>query len=98
MPPLRIDLQEGFDNDSVAVRVDGAEVYRKTGVKTRPTVGVADSFEIEARDPAHVEIDVATKMHKVAIDLKVSEFPYLGVSCARGGLQLQPSRELFRYL
>jgi hypothetical protein len=98
MPRLRIDLQEGFNNDTVAVRVDGAEVFRKTGVKTRPPVGVAESFEVEASDPAHVEIEVATKQQSAAVDLHVSEFPYLGVSSSGGGLELNPSRELFRYM
>ncbi len=98
MPQLRIDLQEGFDNDTVVVRVDGPEVYRKSGVQTRVVVGVADSFEVTARDPAHVEVEVVTKKQSAAIDVKTAEYPYLGVSSTRTGLKLQPSKELFRYM
>lgn len=100
MFPLRIDLQEGFDNDTVVIRVNGSEVYRNSEVKTRLPVSVAQSFEIQvAEDSARVEVDIPTKGRTDRIDLQLSEFPYLGVSLSRERqITFQRSKEIFRYL
>lgn len=97
---LRIDLQEGFDNDTVVITVNGSEVYHNSGVKTRLPVSVAHSFETQvAEDSAHIEVDVATKGRTGKIDLRPSEFPYLGVSLSRDGqVRFESSKEIFRYL
>lgn len=47
MPTLQVDLREGFNDDSVVMRVDGREVYRRSGVRTNYSVGIADRIEIE---------------------------------------------------
>ncbi len=100
MFPLRIDLQEGFDNDTVVITVNGSEVYRNSEVKTRLPVSVAQSFEIQvAEDSAHVEVDIPTKGRTGRIDLQLSEFPYLGVSVSREKqITFERSKEIFRYL
>ncbi len=43
---LHIAFQEGFTDDTVVVRVNGREVFRKGSVKTRLQIGYADSFEV----------------------------------------------------
>jgi hypothetical protein len=100
MPVLRVDLQEGFRNDTVIVRVDGAEVYRKNGVTTRLPVGVAESFEVPtAKDDAGIEVDVPTKQQSASAGVQVTQHPYLGISFdASNHLILHPSSELFRYM
>jgi hypothetical protein len=35
MSLLHIALQEGFNDDTVVIRVNGSEVFHKAGVKTR---------------------------------------------------------------
>ena len=45
MPLLHIALQEGFENDSVAMRINGAEIFNKPQVPRRRQIGFADSFE-----------------------------------------------------
>ena len=45
MPRLHIALQEGFAGDPVSISVDGREIYRKDGVRTRTQIGLADSIE-----------------------------------------------------
>ena len=100
MAVLRIDLQEGFDNDTVVLRADGAEVWRKDKVKTRLPVGVAESFEVRtARDRATIEVQVPARRLTASVEIDVIQYPYLGVSIERGSkLILHPSRELFRYM
>lgn len=57
MPTLQLDLREGFDGELVTVRVAGREVYRKSGVRTNYSVGIADRihFDIPA-GPVEVEV------------------------------------------
>jgi hypothetical protein len=99
MPVLRVDLQEGFDNDTAVVRVDGREAWRKAGIKTRPPVGVAESFEVEcAANKAHIEVDVPTRKQSGSLEMDVVEHPYLGVSLGPDRLKFERSRELFRYM
>ncbi len=47
MPVLHINLQEGFANDTVVVRVNGQEVFNRTSVKTRLQIGLANAFEVD---------------------------------------------------
>jgi len=100
MPALRVDLQEGFRNDTVIVRADGAEVYRKTGVTTRLPVGVAESFEIRTKkNEASIKIEVPTKKQSASAEVRVTQQPYLGVSFdSSDHLVLHPSSQLFRYM
>ncbi|HEX6745736.1 MAG TPA: hypothetical protein VF092_00375 [Longimicrobium sp.] len=57
MPTLKIDLREGFDGDTVLVRVGGREVYRRSGVRTNYSIGLADRVETEV-GPGPVEVRV----------------------------------------
>ncbi len=45
MPTLQIDLQEGFDRETVAIQVDGREVFQKPDVTTKAQIGLADRVE-----------------------------------------------------
>jgi hypothetical protein len=57
MPTLHVDLREGFDHDTVVVRVDGREVYRQAGVQTNYSVGLADRVTAEvASGPVTVHV------------------------------------------
>ncbi len=100
MHSLRIDLQEGFSNDTVVVRVNGKESYRKSGVNTRLPVGVAESFEVQVDDDAaRVEIRLENKGLSGILDLRPSEHPYVAISVTHEGqVTFQPSKELFRYM
>ncbi len=99
MPAVRIDLQEGFHNDTVIVRIDGREVWSKGGVSTRLPVGVAESFEADSPGHARLEVAVPTRGETGALDIDAGQYPYVGVSIMPDGrLHFQPSRELFRYM
>ena len=55
MPILRIDLQEGFTNDTVVVRVNGREVFR---VRIGPftTMAQARAAFAEAQGRGHNDL------------------------------------------
>lgn len=62
MPTLQVDLREGFNGDTVIVRIDGQEVYRRSGVATNYSVGLADSFRAEvAGGDVRVEVMLPEK-------------------------------------
>jgi hypothetical protein len=47
MPTLHVDLREGFNRDTVVVRIDEREVFRRSGVETNYSVGLADRITVE---------------------------------------------------
>ena len=58
---LNLALQDGFDGDEVAIRVDGAEVYRDR-VTTRTQISHAADMQLEVPDrPFSLEVDVPTR-------------------------------------
>jgi len=100
MPVLRVNLQEGFANDTVVVRVNGQEVFNKTSVKTRPQIGLANAFEVDVPEGS-VDIQIALPLKNVSesFELQVSNPIHLGVSITHEGrITHQISQEPFGYL
>jgi hypothetical protein len=98
MATLHIDLQDGFAGDSVVIRLDGREVYRKDGVKTDLRISRADAVDVQAANPtATVEVEARGQSASASVD--VTREPYLSVSLdADGRPQLRTSTEAFAYL
>jgi hypothetical protein len=101
MPLIHVALQEGFQNDTVVVRLDGVEVYRQTGLKTRMQIGLADSFDLDvAPGPIELWVEVLTQNAgvRVPIEVPVARELYVGVSVAPdGGVSYKVTDEPFRY-
>lgn len=86
MIPLKIDFQEGFQNDEVVVRIDGKEVFRADNVTTKLTIGLAGSFTKEIPLGKH-EVEVFLPRRDVSrnLALYLAEKPlYLGVHLRNG--------------
>lgn len=101
MPTLRVDLGEGFLDDTVVVRVNGEE-RRRSHVRTRLQTGFADSFEIDVQEAA-VDVEVALPSRGTSTSVPVAfgkaDTVYLGLSVAAGDeISAQVSQEPFRYL
>lgn len=96
---LHIALQDGFRNDTVVVRVNQREVYRRTGVSTNLAISRADAFEVEVEEGAvRVEVELPGRNRSGAVSLEPAQTPYLAVEIApEGSLLLTPSAEPFRY-
>jgi hypothetical protein len=56
--PLAVELGEGFADDEVTVLVDGREEWRRAGVTTNYSVGIADVARVPGGPGAVVEVRV----------------------------------------
>jgi hypothetical protein len=96
---LHIALQEGFTKDTVLIRCDGQEIYRKAGVSTRTQTGYADSVELDMHaNSLKVTIELPQKQLSKTIDIAISAPTYLGLSVTAGQITHRISREPFGYL
>ena len=99
MTQLTIDLQEGFDQDRVIVRVNGAEVCVKDEVTTRRVLGLAESCEAEVRGAeATVEVELPHRDLRASASLHLDGPMWLGVRVEDDRVELKPSDEPFAYL
>jgi hypothetical protein len=98
MVSLVIDLQDGFSDDTVVIRVDGQEVFHKEGVNTDYSLGRADSVEIPVPEGCvNVEVTVPSRHLSGTIVLEVSATVYLGVSILDDRIDYRISDEMFLY-
>lgn len=86
MTKLRVDLQDGFQEDTVILAVNGQEVFREPGVTTKTQLGVARYFETEvAPGPTTVTVSLPERGLLQTFELDVAGPTYLGVSLTPGG-------------
>lgn len=98
MPPVRIALQDGFEGDTVIVKVNGKEVFKQENVKTKRQIGKAASFEVEVEEgPVNVLVSLPLKNLSETIVFKVSDKVFLGVSIAEDKIEHKVSSEPFHY-
>jgi hypothetical protein len=96
---LHIDLQDGFQNDEVIVRLDGKEVFHKSGVNTDIRISRADGFEAKTtKAEALVDVEFPQKHVKGSQTFKASETPHIGISIREGKAQIRLSAEPFLYM
>src|SRR5688572_2900185 len=99
MALLHIDLQEGFEDENVVIKVAGKEAFRKTNVRTKLQIGLADSFETTIESgPVTVEIELPSKNLSKSIEVQGSNAVYLGVSVIEGKIEHRIAHEQFGYL
>lgn len=98
MASLVIDLQDGFSDDTVVIRVDGQEIFHKRGVNTDYALGRADSVKIQVPEGSvEVAVTVPSRHLSDTIVLEVSTTVYLGVSILDDGIDYRISDEMFLY-
>lgn len=99
MPPITIDLRDGFVRDAVIIRVDGREVYRDDAVSTRMQIGLAKSLTVQAAGPVAVEIEMPRRALSASIAVDATAPRHLGISIDRDGrIRQEISDTPFRYL
>jgi len=90
---LHISLRDGFQNDAVTIRVNGKDVYRKSGVTTDLTISFADSVEVPVETgTARVEVAVQGGQHGSA-EVRVADTPFVAVQILNGTMEFRTSRE-----
>jgi len=97
---MKIDLQDGFKNDTVIIRVNGKEVFRKDNVSTRFQIGYALSVDLgPVGNPPAVEIVLPQKNISHSLKLQEPEPIFLGVSLTQeGSIDCRVSHEPFGYV
>jgi len=96
---LHIALQEGFEDETVVIRVAGKEVFRKDHVRTKLQIGFADSFEVNVEEsPATIEIDLAAKNLTETVEVQAQNTVYVGLSLIGGKIRHRISSEPFGYV
>jgi hypothetical protein len=96
---LSIDFQEGFDGDTVVVRVAGDEVARLEGVTTNLVISRADAVDLERPGGRQeVEVDVPTKGRSAALEIDLAGHVFLTANVLYGSLELRQVPERPAYL
>jgi hypothetical protein len=84
---INVALQDGFDGDTVLIRVDGAEAYRGEQVTTRTQISHAADMQLDVPDnPFTLEVDVPTRGVHETFQLDPHAHPNVALSVRNGGL------------
>jgi hypothetical protein len=84
---INVALQDGFDADTVLIRVDGAEVYRGEQLTTRTQISHAADMQLDVPDrPFTLEVDVPTRRVHEAIEVDPHAHPNVALSLLDGGI------------
>jgi len=99
MPLLHIAFQEGFTGETVAVRINGNEAYRKEQMKTRFQLGYAGSFEVNVEEGSvRVEVLLSAQNLSETFEVQVSAPTYVAVSLAQNKIVHHVSAQPFGYV
>jgi hypothetical protein len=90
---LHVALRDGFRNDTVTIKVNGKEVYRRSGVTTDLTISYADSVEVLVEGTT-VRLEVAVDGGQTGSEeVRVAETPFVAVRILEGTMEFQKSKE-----
>lgn len=90
---LHVALRDGFRTDTVTIRVNGKEVYRRSGVTTDLTISFADSVEVPV-EGATARVEVAVEGgHRGSEEICIAETPFVAVQIVEGKMEFRKSKE-----
>jgi hypothetical protein len=97
---VKVALEEGFDDDTVIVEVNGRQVFEGEGVSTRTQIGLATSFEVEVDDESEAVVAVRATSQRATGRMRhpVGDRLHVGVSVQGGDIVFRTSEEPFGYL
>ena len=95
---LVIDLQDGFKDDDVEIRVDGVLVSEIENVTTSLLTGIANSVEtIALAGKITLTVNVLTRDASSSLELELFSDLFIGVSLTMEGIELIVSESPFGY-
>jgi hypothetical protein len=98
MGALTVVLEEGFDDDEVAVRVGGEIAFSSDRVTTRPQIGVAQRFAVDVPPgPVVLKVEVASRRLEADVPVDVRDGTHVGISIAGDQVVHRSADEPFRY-
>lgn len=90
---LNIALRDGFRDDTVTIRVDGREVYRKSAVTTDLSISFAGSVDVQvASGTARIEVALQ-RGPRGSEQVQVADTPFLEVRIVDGAVEFRKSKE-----
>ena len=99
MGTLRIDLQGGFDSDTVEIWVDEEQRWRGEAVTTKFTLDLAASVPLEVPDgPADVRVVLPGRGIEQALEALVAGESYVVARVENDRLQLEQLADAPYYL
>lgn len=84
---INVALQDGFDGDTVVIRVDGVEAYRGERVTTRTQISHAADMQLDVPDGSFtLEVEVPTRGVRETFPLDPHTHPNAALSLLDGRL------------
>ncbi len=88
------NIQDGFDNDTVIIYINGIEAFHKTNVKTTLSNAPTAHFEAQTQEnSAKVEVYIPNRSYRDSIKVTVERDKYVEVSIVTP--DLSPTRIKF---
>jgi len=98
MKELFIDLQSGFNNDSVVVTINGKKFINEGNISTKLLTGLCESFKTKVNPgQINIHIQVPTKGIEKTLSIEMKTDTYLGFSIENNGIQYIVSDKPFGY-
>ena len=99
MTKLQIELQEGFNGETVEIASGSQLLARRENVRTRMQIGLADRLSVDLPEgPRTVEIRIPERGAAARSTVDAARTPFLGVSLREEGPVLRASDTPFRYM
>jgi hypothetical protein len=90
---LTLDLQEGFEGDQVVLAIDGRELYRKNGIRTRLQIGLAERVQLSVEPGQHIlKVSLPGRSMQGERHFNAESEPVLAVSLIDGRIDIGPPR------
>jgi hypothetical protein len=90
---LHVALRDGFQNDTVTIKVNGREAYRRSGVTTNLTISYADAVDVPV-EGSRATVEVAVDGGQTGSEeVRVVETPFVDVRILEGTMEFLKSKE-----
>lgn len=95
---LTIDLQDGFEEDTVVVNLGNREVARRENVTTNRLLGLADSLEIEVPEgPLRLTVAVPSREIEETLAIDPTAGTFVTLSLRENTIEMYQSDDLPGY-
>lgn len=96
MATLYVYLTDGFNNDRVAVSVDGRRIFDQGGVTTRKLIGLAKQLGpiTVAGDTAELDIELPEKRLRTHIRVDLSKGSHVPIALVNGQFSHSVERQI----
>jgi hypothetical protein len=98
---VKLDLQDGFIDDEVVVKLDGREIQRVTNVSTRSQIGLARSMDLVLPPTAvQLSIELPQMDLRTGVNVPAKRPLWIGASLndTRDRLDVTVSERRFGYM